>query len=297
MRQLTPSRHWKFVEKVRKTAIELAENFLRTKVSVNPTRLDSEFLNGFHVPSNKEELIALCILSWYLPPAEGILLQLDLEEELKHTESSLCRAMLTSEQRMLNFLILTQEWTEASFYEKILSERNIKAATNHVSKKMRSHLRPKEPIRRRGYKDKGTLKLLHEHHSDYDFRQEHYQMTLDKKSMEETYHRLLILLSCRSVGLPVHLNLFETFERRYKDYERKYKNRIRESSEENRKEWKSPRGTLREERQSRRSDKKPGEQTGESEKSTVADSGQVGTVRKLFPNAKVVLKRQEETNK
>jgi hypothetical protein len=292
MRQLNPSRHWKFVEKVRKTAIGLAENFLRTKVSIDPQSPGFvDFLNGYHIPSNKEELIVLCILSWYLPPGEGILLQLDLEEALKHSERSLCRALLTSEQRMLNFLILTQEWTEASFFEKILSERNTKTAVHHVSKKMRNLSRPTELVRRRGYKDKGTLKLLHEHHSDYDFRQEHYQMTLDRASMEETYHRLLILLNSRNVGLPVYLNLFETFERRYYDYERKYKNRIRESSEENRKQWEASRRTLPEKRQSRHSDKESGEQTGKSEKSTVSNAGQVRRIVETFPSARVVVKK------
>jgi hypothetical protein len=231
MRDLSLSDARKFCEKISLICNEFSENFLRKQVSIDPEDVGS-FLNLYSLPSNKDSLILLSILRWYLPEEIGVLLQLQLEEKFKHSDYSLMRILLTSKFRMLNYLILTDEWTKASFFGKILSQKNFDNTMKNVRKLYRNRRPVKKPVRHRGYRDKGSLKLPHEHHSYVDFTQEQNLIEIIRRLQDEDLRRLKILCQQSDLGLPVIRNIVILIERRYYN-EEKYREKTIKSLREN----------------------------------------------------------------
>lgn len=133
---------------------------LRMQVVDNPNFLRGNFkLVG--LPEKKNALIGLSIASWYMPTEVRWLLQMEIEQKVKHLsleDRFIFNIILSSKAEMIQFLLDTEMWHTRSFFGNIAS-----AGRKSIPgiKFVKESTKVKKPQRKRGYHDHGTLVPTH----------------------------------------------------------------------------------------------------------------------------------------
>lgn len=135
------------------------QNFLRTSALINPNR-PTEFENRFIFKDRSlRTFLLLAISSWYCDEEIGVLLRLQISEEIKNNEDIFFLELaLISKASMLIFLQESSLWHSRDFFGNILTKRNLQRAWKSLRPVFKSNRRPRRLVRRRGYKDKGSLR-------------------------------------------------------------------------------------------------------------------------------------------
>lgn len=139
-------------------------------VFVNPNFANEKYEpNGIHFPVRKlTEKILLGVLQWFMPEELAVLTNLWLEKnwgaEFKEVQEVLC----TSKETALGYCLVSDRWNERDFFGNVLTEKNLRNIGRLYFRK-RETKRPKRLVRKRGYKDKGSLRLPHQS-IGYDYK-------------------------------------------------------------------------------------------------------------------------------
>lgn len=159
-----------FNSEVEKKISRNTRNFFRTSALISSNRL-LEFENRLNVKTNDStDLLVLGIVSWYLPEEDGFLLRLELEEKIgNNLDLDWIRFVLNSKAEMLIFLQETSLWHTRDFFGNIITDNNLTRLAKLVKPKFKTKKPPRRLVRRRGYKDKGSLREIHTYH-DFSIR-------------------------------------------------------------------------------------------------------------------------------
>lgn len=141
--------------------------FLTRDVDVDPT-LWKEILssnNEFDLSRfSGRDFFVLTILSWYMPEWAQILLRIQIEEEWNDNMSELKSAMLSSKEMMLSILQIQEYYNGFDLFGNILGKKSIvlKKIGHFFKLRQPQRSKPKKPIRKRGYTDKGSRRPEHQ---------------------------------------------------------------------------------------------------------------------------------------
>lgn len=130
----------------------------------------SRFENSYVLKDKSvENLVRLSIFSWYIPREFGILLREEITQIISHREElDFIQLLLEAKPRMLLYLVMTTKWHTRDFFGNVLNEKILRQSMMLLGCLYESKKKPKRTEYRRGYRDKGSLKLLHEYHSFVD---------------------------------------------------------------------------------------------------------------------------------
>lgn len=161
----------------------------RIPVVVDPdSGLEQLDLEGIYFPVRTlKEKILLALLQWYFPEELSVQINLWLEEHWGPEHKDEKSVLNSSKSTALGWLLVQERWNEHDFFGNILKEENVRNILKF--KYLRSSFRraPRRTIRRRGYNDKGTLRLPHQTHY-YDhrkFRSYEEQLEVETQQTEE----------------------------------------------------------------------------------------------------------------
>lgn len=157
-----------FIQEVERRCV----TFVNSRKSLTRSALDNstprsgEFTNHFRIVHKDERFLTfLAILIWYLPEEDRILLSFELEGLKKNLDTYWINRMLASKTEMFLFLLDTQKWSTQDFFGNIFCQRFFDKFEKYI---VPVYSNPKRRVtrlvRRRGYKDKGTWRPLHEDH-------------------------------------------------------------------------------------------------------------------------------------
>lgn len=136
-------------------------------------------------------LIALTILSWYIPEELGVLLRLEISEEFLKI-NPLFLALLENKGLTFEFLRMTKLWHTRDFFGNILNEKLIKDIYESLELIFVYTEKPvKKPHRHRGYRDKGSLRMSHEYHNFADLTTEQIRIEEEEKISQDTLQFLI----------------------------------------------------------------------------------------------------------
>lgn len=114
-------------------------------------------------------LICLAIWSWELPLEYGMIIRLSIEEKIgDNFDKWYIRNLLYSKSGCHEFIRISKKWSSRDFYGNILNPRNLNKMNQIIEPVCKTNKKPKRSIRHRGYRDKGTIRPLHEHHSYWE---------------------------------------------------------------------------------------------------------------------------------
>jgi hypothetical protein len=124
-----------------------------------PTSEQKRWENSFLIKTrNLNEILFLGIFSWYLPGDLGMILRMDIEEKIKDKDDYwFVNLVLQSKVTCHLFLINTTLFHTRDFFGNFLTEEFLEKLRLHCRPKFKKKKKPTYPIRRRGYKDKGSL--------------------------------------------------------------------------------------------------------------------------------------------
>jgi hypothetical protein len=145
------------------------ENDRRTSVLVNPKRPLSELeYEGFEFPKKYLDLTALIILSWYSNVFEefSAYLRSDIQQYLERN----CLfpeldASLNSKEAILFMIMWVPGLKSRVIFGSCLNPERLQRVLNQTRLRLLRTPQPRYPIRRRGYKDKGSLRHPHQRRS------------------------------------------------------------------------------------------------------------------------------------
>lgn len=138
--------------------------------------------NGLKIPHlNLKEKILFATFSWFMPKELGCLVNLWLEENWGGDQLEIKAVLLNSKETALGYLLVSDRWNERDFFGNILIKENMKKLSR-ISIRHRQTSKPKREVWRRGYNDKGSLRLSSE--SIY-FDHSLYQSVTQKLEEEE----------------------------------------------------------------------------------------------------------------
>lgn len=158
-----------FCSEVHHKCEEVRENFLTTAVLVNSKNFE-RWTNRLGLKDkSKKVLMNLSILSWWMEPGIGTLLRLEILEVVEDSEDlGWIALLLQSKAHCLIFLQETKKWHTRDFFGNIFTTKELKRALKTVYFIFESTKQPRRVQRFRGYRDKGSWRAPHEHHSYYD---------------------------------------------------------------------------------------------------------------------------------
>lgn len=143
----------------------------RKKLVVDSSNLSNDIFepNGLVVPNlNLTEKILLGVFHWYMPRELGCLINLWLEENWGGEFKEIKAVLLNSLDTALGYLLVSDRWNDRDFYGNILKKNNVRKFSR-IRVRYRKTSRPKRKVWRRGYNDKGSLRLPH-NSVGYDYR-------------------------------------------------------------------------------------------------------------------------------
>lgn len=142
----------------------------RIPVAVDPNLSNDIYEpNGIYYPVRTlTEKILLGVLQWYMPRELGVLTNLWLDEHWGAEFKEIKVVLNSSKDTALGYLLVSDRWNERDFFGNVLCERQMRNICR-LSFRKRKTSRPKRLVRRRGYNDKGTLRLPHRS-LGYDYR-------------------------------------------------------------------------------------------------------------------------------
>lgn len=135
-----------------------------------------------------ENLIVLGILSWYVDEGIGVLLRLSIQERIRNnSDLTFIGFLLERKGTCLCFLLDSKLWHTRDFFGNILTKRNISKALRSLSILSKTRKRPTRVQRRRGYKDKGTLRENHEIHNLWISTDEQNRLEIERSNRIDTF--------------------------------------------------------------------------------------------------------------
>lgn len=134
--------------------------------------------------------VCLICLSYYIPEEVGTLLRLQVHEEIQNKETEWLEILLTSKVHCLLFLHATTLWHSRDFFGNVVSLRECRKTLEAIRPVFKSKQKVKKPEFRRGYRDKGSLKFSHEHHSYWESRPEQ----LELEELRQNRHNTLLYM-------------------------------------------------------------------------------------------------------
>jgi len=147
----------------------LGENLLRTSVVLSPTFFE-DYENHMILPRTLRELTTLTILHYYVEePQFRLELKFALERVSYFKENFVLRLMLKSKNQMLYFLFDTNLWTSNELFGNILSTNEKSQKWLKSVKFRKRNKKVSKPKRKRGYDDKGSLRLPHTKKPTHDW--------------------------------------------------------------------------------------------------------------------------------
>lgn len=169
----------------------------RVPVAVDPN-LENETWepNGLYLPNlNIEEKILLGVLQWYMPEDLSVLMNLWLEEHWGGEFKEIRDVLLSSKDTALGYILVSDRWNERDFYGNVLKKERVRKILRYRFRK-RVTRKPTKKVWRRGYNDKGNLRLPHEV-PGYDyrkFRTVQEQMAIVEEQQKKFEDLLLLIL-------------------------------------------------------------------------------------------------------
>lgn len=176
-----------FCSNIRSQIESCDEFFLRTSALVSPKRLERWENRIVLKDKSSTTLALLAVASWQMEPGIGILLRLEIQELVETNEDlDWLRFLIQSETYCYLWLIETQKWNVREFFGNYLTKNNLTKALKSIRFKFRTTSSPTRVQRRRGYKDKGSLK---KDHADQfcDCTKEHMVLESYRESLQDTY--------------------------------------------------------------------------------------------------------------
>lgn len=171
-----------------------SELSLRDAALVNPKRF-MDWEGSWRLPRSLDELIALSIWSWYWDNDLAVVLRYEIEEKVKNnTDLWTVRFFLQTKELMLSYLLQTSNWTTRSFFGSILNFQMLQRLSKIVRPRWKSRRKPTRTIRRRGYKDKGTLRKDSHPNKFIDTSKEHMLLEEKRRELDDTFYLALSLL-------------------------------------------------------------------------------------------------------
>lgn len=127
-----------------------------------------------------------------LDPGVYTYMRIDLEELIERSQSHWLVALLQSEERFFKFLQVQTYYSEQAWFSGICSVKYLEESLDLISFIFEEKLkRPRRVVRRKGYKDKGSLgdsstrAILQEWHKDFISTELQYQIELHRQLLKE----------------------------------------------------------------------------------------------------------------
>lgn len=163
---------------------------LRTAALVNPKRYP-EWEGYWVLPKKKEELLLLAIWSWYCDDETMVLLRLQLQNlSERNSDLFFLRFAVESKDIMIEWLLKTNLWTTRSFFGAVLCQDNVVRTKLHIRPRWVSKKKPTKTVRRRGYKDKGSLRSSVHPNKFVDTTKENNRREEEEKRIQDTFNFL-----------------------------------------------------------------------------------------------------------
>lgn len=181
-----------FFHELERYFLKCSSEFLRTAVSDNSKWKRANFENRVRIKTrNKEDLVVLALLSWYIPEEFGILLRLELEEIVStNFDLEEVELLLRSLGEAKCFLLESSLWHSRDFFGNVTNKERQRRLISLFEPILTSKRKPKRVQRHRGYRDKGCLKLPHEHHDFSDTGSEQYLLEQKRLTYQDTINFL-----------------------------------------------------------------------------------------------------------
>lgn len=178
--------------KIQKTVLKLSSRTLRQKTdksSSHSSDLASIPIGVRFLSKRYKKLLGYLLLYHYYPLEETIAcyIYLDLYDFIEeNSESFWLIALMDNRETFLRYLEVQETMTEQQFFAGICNETFLEECLNSIVYRFEEKLRkPKRVIRRKGYRDKGTLPSFDERvrkeETSNDFFLKLYQLELEEK--------------------------------------------------------------------------------------------------------------------
>lgn len=156
---------------------EYSEIFFRTSVSDSPKWFENSYDYFLSNKLKLEDYVFLALLSWQDDYEKSWILRVRLQEEVKHDSNKISIALiLSSKEAMWNFLLDTNLWHSRDFFGNILTKKRLQRIQK-LCKFYRVRPKPAKKVQRhRGYRDKGSLRNIHEYHSFVSYTKEQNEL-------------------------------------------------------------------------------------------------------------------------
>lgn len=142
---------------------------LTNLVSDSPTLESGLMISDFKIPIRTlKEKILLGIIHWYFPVEIRFTVNLWLEENWGADFEEVKFIILTSKELALGYLLVQEKMDEHQFYGNFLTNENL-LKIYQLSFKRKDKRKVVKPEFRRGYRDKGSMRLPHIS-TKYDYR-------------------------------------------------------------------------------------------------------------------------------
>lgn len=193
MRNFSEISSERFCNEVERRCSQLSENFLRTTVFDNPT-LRERFENCVKIKSRNQtmlEIVAIC--SWFHKDEWiGWMIRDALQEIIKEDEEKyfVLNFYLQSKSQTLIYLLETNRYSSFEFFGLLGQETIVNLIKAKVKFCFKPTSTPNFVQRRRGYKDKGSLKLAHNRRNIGPQTTLHYLLEEAAKARNSTFDLL-----------------------------------------------------------------------------------------------------------
>lgn len=160
-------------------------NFLTTSVSNNPNFLEI-YEQELVLPSRKlDDLIALSILQWYLPPELGMLIRLELEK-MKSEDQFVLELLLSTKVKMILFLQETSLFHSRELFGNILNVKHLQYLLKSLHYRRRKTKKPTRTQWKRGYRDKGSRRIDSDRHEFISYSAELKEHEYNEDTRKDT---------------------------------------------------------------------------------------------------------------
>jgi hypothetical protein len=134
------------------------------------------------LPRSLDSLTFLSIIVWYIDSdIHRIYLLEALREVSKSANNFQLRNLLKSKALMRLYLLSSTNWTNRSFFGNLLSDKQSERINKSLSFKRVKNDKVVQPKRKRGYHDKGSLRLAHNWLPTSDISLTELQISIEQK--------------------------------------------------------------------------------------------------------------------
>lgn len=174
-----------FLENVKEFCLNETQS-LRTAALVNPKRY-ADWEGTWRLPRDLDQLFFLAVWSWYVDEEIGCLLRLQIDEVARQNEDLFALRFLTQSRTLFErYLIETNLWHTREFFGNVLCAKMVKIVSNKIKVHWKSKRKPTKAVRRRGYKDKGSLRSDVSPNKFIDMTREMNELERHREVLDET---------------------------------------------------------------------------------------------------------------